>query len=1341
MKTLQRAITIIFLSLLTVFFNPVMAQAALKPGDSITLKFNVSKDAKYAAVPDGYWYNEWDTYTCFAPATETESGTTIKLLGIPWSLPRGKQFIGWESPDGRWLDDVPLSLLKSANDGEEYTFTAVYKDCLIDYGVLNGTVTLNSGLFVSPNNLFYAVDGFNVDEKSTYRLPSAEYVIPNSDDLAFAGWEMGGKKVTSLQDIEGDDTHILFFAIFEPITGGAIAYCNAYEGIESITSLADIPAEARVTVNGGVAAYDEDTGSITPVPSEIPRGKAFAGWDVYKLRDMTDCIATAAESFNTQGMAGDLVFIARWENESYPIAYFDIDGHEFNPPIQDAVTSYTYSASPTEIALPQVQSTASSDTKMLVWTDGANYYESGATYTIPADTVGNITFRETLVDLETHTVTLSGLLGVDADSIAALEALGFAIDRGGNATISRTIKQGLTVPAITWAHHEFNGWQQNGSTDSPTETVVLEPGDIQTDLGYTATFTAAKSIKVNFDLNGGAFQAADIKGWDAFGYVAGTNESITAYEDEDLAAITNIPTPAKANNVFTGWTVDGSTAKVMSYVLPAPNDQVVSLKANWTPSSVGEIYELKFDVNGGKESYDPVQTNQIKSLPTPTRDGGYRFVCWKYEDGTVAHIGDAITRNTTLTAEWNLPEEIIPTKNGVIVEKNGDGENTVTLLDGSRYGKSATINTVAGLDKKVYKVTRIGDSAFAGDAALTAAKIGDNVKNIGAKAFSGCENLKSLDLGSGVETIGASAFNGCTSLSSFTANLENIPSGLFKGCVSLTKLSFGKAVKSIGASAFEGCVNLKKAPLNGASLETIGNKAFANSGITAVSTGKGVKYIGFKAFSGCEDLKTLDLGSGVETIGNSAFSGCTSLSSFTANLENIPSGLFKGCVSLTKLSFGKAVKSIGASAFEGCVNLKKAPLNGASLETIGNRSFAGSGITDVTTGKNVSTIGGSAFENCANLKSAKIGDNVRYIGAKAFGGCENLKTLDLGSGVETIGNSAFSGCTSLSSFTANLENIPSGLFKGCVSLTKLSFGKAVKSIGASAFEGCVNLKKAPLNGASLETIGNKAFANSGITAVSTGKGVKAIGDSAFAGCNNLASVTIGNAVETIGANAFDGCEALETLSIGSGVITIGTSAFNNCAGISTVTIGMTNIPNSLFKGYTNLTKLSFGRTVKSIGNNAFEGCINLKKVPLNGNLETIGARAFAGSGIAKADIAGKVTTIGNYAFYGCPNLTAATAGKSVRTIGSSAFAGCNNLANATIGASVSYIGTNAYSGDTKLGNIKVDSMNLTDQSKVGDNFLKGIKADATIKLPKKAFAQTKAVFEAKSGAGEQVKYK
>ena len=75
-------------------------------------------------------------------------------------------------------------------------------------------------------------------------------------------------------------------------------------------------------------------------------------------------------------------------------------------------------------------------------------------------------------------------------------------------------------------------------------------------------------------------------------------------------------------------------------------------------------------------------------------------------------------------------------------------------------------------------------------------------------------------------------------------------------------------------------------------------------------------------------------------------------------------------------------------------------------------------------------------------------------------------------------------------------------------------------IGEGAFKWCYCLKNLHI-GKKVQTIGEDAFAVTGIENLVIPDSVTSIGKSAFIGCNSLSSVTIGGSVQSIGVNAFD----------------------------------------------------------------------------------------------------------------------------------------------------------------------------------------------------------------------------
>ncbi|MCM1258516.1 MAG: leucine-rich repeat protein [Roseburia sp.] len=161
---------------------------------------------------------------------------------------------------------------------------------------------------------------------------------------------------------------------------------------------------------------------------------------------------------------------------------------------------------------------------------------------------------------------------------------------------------------------------------------------------------------------------------------------------------------------------------------------------------------------------------------------------------------------------------------------------------------------------------------------------------------------------------------------------------------------------------------------------------------------------------------------------------------------------------------------------------------------------------------------------------------------------------------------------------------------------------------------------------------------------------------------------------------------------------------------------VTKIADKAFQKNKKLTKITLGSNIKTIGKNAFDGCTKLKTVKLDTNLVTIGNYAFRGcTAITSITIPKKVKTINKNAFDGCKKLKTLKLGASVETIGNYAFRGCAAMTSVTLPKKVKTIGTKAFQNCKKLKKVTINSTVL---KKVGSGAFKGIKSNATIKVPK-----------------------
>lgn len=257
--------------------------------------------------------------------------------------------------------------------------------------------------------------------------------------------------------------------------------------------------------------------------------------------------------------------------------------------------------------------------------------------------------------------------------------------------------------------------------------------------------------------------------------------------------------------------------------------------------------------------------------------------------------------------------------------------------------------------------------------------------------------------------------------------------------------------------------------------------------------------------------------------------------------------------------------------------------------------------------------------------------------------------------------------------TGDVTEIVGSAFTFCSNLTQVTItATGITSIGASAFQNTKSLTTIEIP-ASVTTIGNAAFAGSGISTFTVAEGsssFKADADKALLTSDGktlvvfapktTGSYTIPGGVETIGPYSFE-TSALTSLVIPSSVKTIGESAFYLSA----------------------LTSIEIGEAVETIEAMAFFSSA-LTSIVIPESVKTIGDAAFTLSALTSIVIPKSVETIGKGAFSQSSALTTVTfEGETAPTIGKGIFAYCDNLASILVPASAT-----GYTGDDVSDNWK-----------------------------------------------------
>ncbi len=288
-----------------------------------------------------------------------------------------------------------------------------------------------------------------------------------------------------------------------------------------------------------------------------------------------------------------------------------------------------------------------------------------------------------------------------------------------------------------------------------------------------------------------------------------------------------------------------------------------------------------------------------------------------------------------------------------------------------------------------------------------------------------------------------------------------------------------------------------------------------------------------------------------------------------------------------------------------------------------------------------------AFYNCAGIKDIVIPSSVTKIGSNAFENCTALESIIIPENTTTIGNNAFTNCSSLGSV----------FFKSEVPVT----------------------------------LGSNCFTNTGIECFYVYflefKDAWLPYESSWNGYPLRGYNPPGELYSNIDDNGTDRQGFTYTLNESNKTATI--TAYSGGANVvfprrvikDSVEYPVISFTANVFKGKTNIIKVSMTKLITAIPANAFDGCTNLSEITYNGSFSSIGEYAFRNcSNLKKFDYLNGLTSIEKGAFYNCSKLTNVTIPRSVASIGESAFYGCAEIGNLVIPSSVTSVAANAFNG-------------------------------------------------------------
>lgn len=437
---------------------------------------------------------------------------------------------------------------------------------------------------------------------------------------------------------------------------------------------------------------------------------------------------------------------------------------------------------------------------------------------------------------------------------------------------------------------------------------------------------------------------------------------------------------------------------------------------------------------------------------------------------------------------------------------------------------------------------------------------------------------------------------------------------------------------------------------------------FRNGSLVTVKLPESMTELGENIFDDCKALRGVKLPEGVAHIEGAAFQGCNILEklNFPAKLTSVGDNAFRSCLSLELDNLPNSLLYVGREAF--C----DVPLKALKLDRkveIGAGAFSNTPITEIEMATPCDSILGGTFSDCPNLTKITIGEGLKYIGYSAFANSP-VKEANLPSTLRDISSYAFLGYSSYCPFINDIQPENHIRYIGkvayqCVDrdLEEYTIKDGTVTLADELFESSQgNAFHIP---ASVEQIGNRAFAYTQIKALPEMLGLKRIGGEAFYGCKNLKKLTIPETVEYIGGRAFYGCSniwsltynainaecesfmepnaPLEKIVIGGKVRRLPNVIFSGRE-FTEVTLPacLERIDESAFYGCKNLTTINLSDSIRYIGDNAFYGCSSLKNIHWSLRLTTIGSRAFRQTALETISLPEGVTSVGDGAFYICP---------------------------------------------------------------------------------------------------------
>lgn len=706
---------------------------------------------------------------------------------------------------------------------------------------------------------------------------------------------------------------------------------------------------------------------------------------------------------------------------------------------------------------------------------------------------------------------------------------------------------------------------------------------------------------------------------------------------------------------------------------------------------------------------------------------------------------------------YNRPEKpqdtIFPVQVGDNIVANLDGD-TLTLtgsgatfdydssedMDMEFYQNSwLTDKTLSQIKQIVIgeKISRIGDSIFAGCNNLEEISFPTTLTQIGDRAFEFCSSLKEFDIPEGVESLGDSSLYGCSSIEkiSFPSTLKEIPcfSNGFEGLPKLKSVVLAEGIEKIADGAFCHHKNLKTIILP-STLKEIGEYSFDYSGFVEITLPSNLRKVTRRAFEGDTNLKYVNLEDGVTIIEEDAFRDCTQLQyiSIPESVTDIDALAFNGCPNFY-------IKGKKGSYAEKYANEYKIPFRTGSYKVI----FKNNGRTVSTeyADKNESVTPPTLDEkpgytlswdaDYTNIQEDMV---INAVWTKKDNGGGNTTII-----VSPSETNKYTVTFKDRGKIVKTEKVKSGDAAEYPFINRngyeLSWDKDFSKVTANITVNAVWTVIKPNKVTSLTTeVQKNSIDLSWDRAENTDYYLvyrKTTSDTEYKQIKKTTKILWTDedvepgteySYKVVGVCSVDG---KKYQSADSDVVTakIGTPQIGDVYSVGDLNYKLTGTKEVTVTGLAKVTDTLVIPSSVTISGKVYK-------------VTSVQAKAFyRNEDIVNVIIGNNVTYVGKYAFYQCPNLETVKFGKRVSVISTCAFTQCPNLESVILPASVKRLGAKVF---YKCNSIRVIQIKSSALEYVGKKGLAGNKM-VTLKLPKKVYTKYKELIKA-SGVYSKTKF-